>query len=82
MKNQTRTLSFGKYMACKPVFDAMYFQFCRPSAAEIIKKTCTVLRGEHTLFFDVEELKKVLTPDLFKDLECVVTTHWIVDAKS
>lgn len=77
--NMTNQLQSGNYMNAKHVIETLNHRFCRPTLASIAEKVCKKHQGEHGIYFNTTDLKNIMMPDLFKELECEVTTHMITE---
>lgn len=76
---ETKTqLSPGNYMKTKKVIEALEHRFCKSTLASIVKKVCPVHTGELDVYYNTADLKNVIEPNLFRDLECEVITHMIL----
>lgn len=75
---KTNQLPSGNYMNAYHVIETLNHRFCRPTLASIAEKVCTKHQGEYGTYFSTTDLKNIMMPDLFKELECEVTTHMIL----
>ncbi len=75
MKN---SLNPGRYMKVTPVrlFLAKYFPIIEMQANELTKH-----EGEYDVYFSTEDLKSIVSSDIFHILECECTTHVILSVE-
>ena len=67
----------GNYMKVKAVMNYFRHENAKSTLASIIEKTCPVCVGEYSDYYNTEDIKTVINPDLFREMECHVTTHMI-----
>ena len=77
----TTKLTPGNYMKVSKVLETLNHKWCKPTLATVAEKVLTKHSGEHDVYFSTEELKSIMIPDLFKELECEVVTHMIIADK-
>jgi hypothetical protein len=77
-----KNLPAGSYMKANAV--QSYFQSVnlKSTLASIINITCPVYEGEYDVYYDTQDLKNVINPGLFRELECEVITHIIMSEDS
>jgi hypothetical protein len=51
---------------------------CRSTLSSIIKKICPIHEHESYIFYNTSDIKSVMMPDLFREMECHVTTHMVI----
>jgi hypothetical protein len=74
----TNQLKPGNYMRVNAVMNYFNHSNIKSTLAGIIEKVCPKHRGEFDIYYDTKDLKSVITPDLFREMECEVTTHMIL----
>jgi hypothetical protein len=77
MENQK--LQPGNYMKVNSVMEYFYHYNVKSTLAEIIKKVCPIHEGEFNIYYSTKDLKSVIVPDLFREMECQVVTHMILE---
>jgi hypothetical protein len=70
----------GNYMKVNSVMNF----FChdgniKAALARIIKEVCPIHEGEFDIYYNTKDLKSIIVPDLFRELECQVITHMILN---
>lgn len=75
---QKTSLQPGNYMKVNSVMNYFYHVNLKSTLADIVKKACTIHEGEFDIYYNTKDLKSVITPDLFREMECQVTTHMIL----
>jgi hypothetical protein len=72
---ENKKLNPGNYMKVTPVrlFLAKYFPNIEMQANKLTKH-----EGEYDVYFNTSDLKSIMDLDLFKEMECQVTTHMIL----
>lgn len=75
------TLKPGNYMNVHHVIETLNHRFSRPTLASIAEKVCTKHQGKHSIYFNTMDLKNIMMPDLFKELECNVITHMVIEGQ-
>lgn len=70
-----KKLNPGNYMKVTSVrlFLSKYFPNIEMEANKLTK-----YEGEYDIYFSTLDLKSIMSSDLFKELECEVTTHMIL----
>lgn len=76
---QKSILQPGNYMKCESVMDYFYHINVKTTLASIILKVCPIHGSEGYIFYNTKDLKSVMMPGLFQELECQVTTHMIIE---
>ena len=72
----SKKLPAGQYMKVDAV--QSYFQSVNlKSTLVVITVVCPMHEGEYGLYYDTADLKNVIEPSLFRELECDVITHII-----
>ena len=69
----------GNYMNAYHVIETLNHCFSRPTLASIAEKFCTKHQGKHSIYFNTTDLKNIMMPDLFKELECIVVTYMVTE---
>ena len=77
MKN-VKTLPEGQYMKVESVQSYFQTKVLKSTLASVIQLVCPSYEGEYGLYYNVQDLRSVIVPDLFRELECEVTTHVIL----
>jgi hypothetical protein len=72
-----KTLKSGNYMKVESVQDFVNHVICRSSLSGIINKVCKVYENESNKFYNTVDLKSIMMPDLFREMECQVITLMI-----
>jgi hypothetical protein len=79
MEIKNMKLENGNYMLKDKVLDYCNFAICKPSLALIIN-ICTCHHDEYgRSWFKTNDIKNVMMPDLFREMECNISTLMIVD---
>jgi len=73
------SLTPGNYMNAYHVIETLIHCFGKPTLASIIEKVCTKHQGEPGIYFNTTDLKNIMMPDLFKELECIVVTYMVTE---
>jgi hypothetical protein len=73
-----KTLQPGNYMKANRVIETLNHRFCKSTLASIIEKVCIKHEGEFGEYYNTRDLKSLIEPSLFRELECEVTTHMIL----
>jgi hypothetical protein len=76
---QKANLQPGNYMKVESVLSYFNHYNVKSTLASIIKKVCPVHEGEFSILYDTKDLKSVIVPDLFRELECHVNTLMIIE---
>lgn len=76
--NNSLKLAPGNYMKSSAVLHILYQIYQKPTLAETVEKVCPIHTGEFGQYFSTDDLKSVIDPVFFKDLQCEVVTHMIL----
>ncbi len=67
----------GNYMVDLEVIDYVETRLGRFTLSSIIHKICKLHKAGDTSYYSTEDLKNVMMPELFREMECHVTTHMV-----
>ena len=86
MQNKVRRsynakLKPGNYMKVNRVIEILNHKFCKSTLASIVEKICPKHEGEYDIYYNTKDLKNVIESTLFRELECEVITHMIIEKK-
>jgi len=73
-----RKLQPGNYMKVSKVTEFLENHF-KSTLLDIVKKVCPKHEGEHNIYYSTADLKNLMMPYIFQELECEVVTHIILD---
>jgi hypothetical protein len=74
----TKKLPIGHFMKTSAVINFLE-RISKLNLALEVKKTCKIYEGEFDIYFNVDDLKKILEKDLFQEMECECVTHMILE---
>jgi hypothetical protein len=74
-------LKSGNYMNVGEVDDYLCHINLRPTLVDIIKKVCPIHECKLDIYYNTSDLKSVMRPDLFRELECNVITHMVIEGQ-
>ena len=76
--NMANQLQPGNYMKVFRVNEWIQNHF-KSTLGDCVEKTCKPHQGETDLFYSVQDLRSVVSPDLFKEMKCDCVTYMILD---
>jgi hypothetical protein len=76
--NTVPKLAPGNYMKSNALLHALYQIYRKPDLAETVEKNCPIHIGEFGQYFSTVDLKSIMDPAFFKNLECEIVTHMIL----
>jgi len=83
MKKTSANLSPGNYMEVKSVIDYLNHEICRPTLAHILMTIDYHTYNTFELYgmelYSTKDLQNIMMPDLFREMECSVTTHMVLN---
>ena len=77
MENEKK-LQPGNYMKVSKVneFIENHFKF---TLNDIVKSVCKTYESEHGIYYNTKDLQNVITPFIFKEMECNCVTYMILE---
>jgi hypothetical protein len=76
-----KTLKPGNYMNVDSVMNYLYHVNLRSTLVDIIKKVCPIHGCKLDIYYNTSDLKSVMRPDLFRELECHVITYMVIEGQ-
>jgi hypothetical protein len=73
------SLQPGNYMRTKAVINWLDTNLPAHKYAEQIMDECPIYQGSESNYFLTEDLKSIIKPELFREMECDCTTYVIRD---
>ena len=73
----TNQLKPGNYMKVSAVLNFIenHFKF---TLQDVVQKVCPIHTGEFDVYYSTTDLKNVIISNIFREMECEVTTHMIL----
>lgn len=73
-------LPVGSWMRRSEVLDYCYHRVCRPTLAHLLEELVSVQTSNlGTEYLPTSEIKNIMTADLFREMECYVSTVLVLN---
>lgn len=80
----TNQLKPGNYMKVSAVLNFIenHFKFSLQTlyypGLDVVQKVCPIHKGEFDVYYSTTDLKNVIVPNIFREMECEVNTHMVL----